>query len=133
MTYVYYYKHMYLVYLRVLKSHWLYRRCIRMDCVQLLMTAQSLCRICSKTASSMTLDQVHLINDELRIRKMFILYVYKRVYYMRKFTTNKHTLTSKCTEVEDYLARSGIHRVCVGHKPIGDSPIVIATSSLEVM
>lgn len=36
-------------------------------------------------------------------------------------------------EVEAYLNKSGIARMCVGHKPIGDSPLVVRTPNLEVI
>ena len=35
--------------------------------------------------------------------------------------------------VTQYLTRNGIHRVCVGHKPVGDSPLVLQTHAFEVI
>eukprot|EP00854_Cymbomonas_tetramitiformis_P003742 gene3742-4681_t len=42
-------------------------------------------------------------------------------------------VTPVADEVVQYLNGSGIHRVVVGHKPVGDSPLIIPHSDLEIV
>lgn len=37
------------------------------------------------------------------------------------------------TQVAEYLKQSGINRVVVGHKPVGDSPVIVREHGLEVV
>ena len=43
-----------------------------------------------------------------------------------------HTITvTTCAAVQQYLNKSGVQRMCVGHKPVGDSPLIIRSDTFE--